>query len=114
MGGVMMSEIVYSLLALVCAVWLACFIQSHRLFYKFREKYPDIAERDIPHAFETRENPEKLFYFSRRKSAEVLRDDPELWGLRQQVRLLTILSIIVPPVEVAALVRAVMVLANRG
>ena len=62
-----MSE-VYTLLALIVGVWIACFIQSHRLFYKFRAKYPDIAQREIPHAFETRENPEKLLYFLRRKS----------------------------------------------
>ena len=108
-----MSE-VYWLMALVFGVWLACFIQSHRLFYKFREKYPDVAQRDIPHAFETRENPGKLFYFLSRKSLDLLRSDPELWGLRQQVKLLTILSIIVPPVGLAVLVHAVMLLANRG
>ena len=105
---------VYPLLTVILVVWLACFIQSHRLFYKFRAKYPDIAQRDIPHAFETRENPEKLFYFFRRKSVEVLRGDPELWGLRQQVKFLTILSIIVPPVGFAFLVRARVLFVARG
>ncbi len=108
-----MSEVYWSM-GLVFGVWLACFIQSHRLFYKFREKYPDVAGRDIPHAFETRENPEKLFYFFRRKSLELLRSDPELWGLRQQVKLLTILSIIVPPVGFVVFVHALMLLADRG
>ena len=105
---------VYPLLALTFVVWLACFIQSHRLFYKFRAKYPEIAQRDIPYAFQTRENPEKLFYFFRRKSTEMLRDDPELWGLRQQVKYLIILSVIVPPVGIAFLVRAAMVVLARG
>ena len=105
---------VYPLLALTFVVWLACFVQSHRLFYKFRAKYPEIAQRDIPYAFQTRENPEKLLYFFRRKSAEVLRDDRELWGLRQQVKFLVILSIIVPPVGVAFLVRAAMIVLARG
>jgi hypothetical protein len=108
-----MSE-VYWVLVPVFGVWLACFIQSHRLFYKFRAKYPDIAQRDIPHAFETRENPEKLLYFLSRKSLELLRSDPELWGLRRQVKMLTILSIVIPPVGFAVLVHAVMLLANRG
>jgi hypothetical protein len=107
-----MSE-VYPLLALILGVWLACFIQSHRLFYKFRAKYPDIAQRDIPYAFQTRENPEKLLYFLRRKSREVLRGDPELWGLRQQVKFLTVLSVIVPPVGFAFSVRAAIFLVAR-
>jgi hypothetical protein len=107
-----MSE-VYPLLALILGVWLACFIQSHRLFYKFRAKYPDIAQRAIPYAFQTRENPEKLLYFLRRKSREVLRGDPELWGLRQQVKFLTVLSVIVPPVGFAFSVRAAIFLVAR-
>lgn len=107
-----MSE-VYPLLTLIVVVWIACFIQSHRLFYKFRAKYPDIAKREIPHAFETRENPEKLLYFLRRKSLEVLRSDPELRGLRQQVKFLAILSVIVPPVGFAFSVRAAIIWAAR-
>ena len=57
-----MSE-AYQFLALVLGVWFACFIQSHRLFYKFRAKYPEIAQREIPRAFETCEHPEKLLFF---------------------------------------------------
>jgi hypothetical protein len=103
----------YLLIVLTFGVWLACFIQSHRLFYKFRAKHPDIAQRDIPRAFETCEDPGKLFYFLRRKSLEVLRSDPELWGLRQQVKVLTILSVIVPPVGFAFLVRAAILVLAR-
>jgi len=98
---------VYQFLALVLGVWFACFIQSHRLFYKFRAKYPEIAQRDIPRAFETCEHPEKLLYFLRRDSRELLRNDPELWSLRQQVKFLAILSIIIPPVAIAYLLRSV-------
>jgi hypothetical protein len=98
---------VYQFLALILVVWFACFIQSHRLFYKFRAKYPEIAQREIPRAFETCEHPEKLLYFLRRKSREVLRNDPELWGLRQQVKFLTILSVLIPPAGVLFLLRAV-------
>ena len=101
-----MNEI-YQFLALVLAVWFACFIQSHRLFYKFRAKYPEIAQREIPRAFETCEHPEKLLYFLRHKSREVLKNDPELWGLRQQVKFLTILSVLIPPAGIAFLLRAV-------
>jgi len=103
----------YLLIALIFGVWLACFVQSHRLFYKFRAKHPEIAKRDIPHAFETCEHPEKLFYFLRRKSREVLRRDRELWGLRQQVKVLAILSVIMPPVGFAFLVRAAIFVVAR-
>ena len=108
-----MSE-AYPFLAVVLGVWFACFIQSHRLFYKFRAKYPEIAQRDIPRAFETYEHPEKLLYFLRHKSREVLRNDPELWGLRQQVKFLTILSVLVPPVGFVFLVRSAILMAAPG
>jgi hypothetical protein len=98
----------YQFLAVALAVWFACFIQSHRLFYKFRAKYPDIAQREIPRAFETYEHPEKLIYFLRRRSQDVLRDDPELWGLMLQVRILAILSVLVPPAGLVFLLRSVM------
>jgi hypothetical protein len=98
---------VYQFLGVVLAVWFACFIQSHRLFYKFRAKYPEIAQREIPRAFETYEHPEKLLYFLRHKSREVLRNDPELWGLRQQVKFLTILSVLIPPAGIVFLLRTV-------
>ncbi|HUJ10075.1 MAG TPA: hypothetical protein VL171_08620 [Verrucomicrobiae bacterium] len=101
-----MSE-AYQFLALVLFVWFACLIQSHRLFYKFRAKYPEIAQREIPRAFETYEHPEKLIYFLRPKSREVLRNDPELWWLRQQVKFLTILSVIMPPAGIVYLLRTV-------
>ena len=99
---------VYQFLAVALGVWFACFIQSHRLFYKFRAKYPEIAQREIPRAFETYEHPEKLLYFLRGKSREVLRNDPELWGLVQQVRVLVILSVLVPPAGFFFLLRSVM------
>ena len=103
----------YLLIALIFGVWLACFVQGHRLFYKFRAKYPDLAKRDIPHAFEACEHPEKVFYFLRRKSRQVLRRDRELWGLTQQVNALAVLSVIMPPVGFAFLVRAAVLLVGR-
>lgn len=77
--------------------WMALWIQSHRLFWKFRDQYPDVARREIPNAFERSRNPEKFFYFFRAKSAPLLRGNRRLWRLRQQVKALTLLSFIVFP-----------------
>jgi hypothetical protein len=81
----------------VLAVWVALFIQSHRLFYLFRTRFPDVARRDIPHAFDSSRHPEKFRYFFRRNSLDLLQSDAQLWRLRQQVKLLAILALIVPP-----------------
>jgi hypothetical protein len=102
-----------TLMVVIDAVWLALFIQSHRLLYKFRAKFPEIARRDIPHAFEPSQHPEKFFYFFRRKSLETLQSDTELWGLRQQVKLLGILALLVPPAGFALLVFVTILLLRR-
>jgi hypothetical protein len=99
-------------LVVVFGVWLALFIQSHRLFYSFRAKYPEIAKRDIPYAFEFSPTPEKFVYFFRHKSLDILQNDTELWSLRRQVKILTFLSIVVPPLGFGILV-AVAVFISR-
>jgi hypothetical protein len=86
------------------SVWLCLFIQSHRLFYRFRAKYPELAKKDIPYAFEYVQHPEKFLYFFRAKSEAVLRQDHALWKLRNQVRVLLILSGVIPVGGVIAVV----------
>jgi len=75
-------------------VW---FIQGHRLFYIFRSKYPEIARKEIPYAFSQGRHPEKFFYFFRRKSYDLLKSDPSIWKVRQQVKYLTITLFIIVP-----------------
>ncbi|MEY2529849.1 MAG: hypothetical protein QOJ05_1939 [Verrucomicrobiota bacterium] len=99
-------------MGVVVAVWLALFIQSHRLFYKFRATFPDVARRDIPHAFDFSRHPEKIRYFFRRTSIPILQSDGELWRLRQQVKLLGILALIVPPAGMLLLVAVGILLAQ--
>ncbi len=101
------------LFLLICGVWLATIVQSHRLFYRFRKKHPELAMSDIPHAFEPNPHPEKFLYFFRRKSLELLRGDATLWPLRQQVKTLVILSGVVPALGFLALAALGMFLATR-
>jgi hypothetical protein len=97
----------------VFGIWLTLFIQSHRLFYSFRAKYPEIAKRDIPYAFEFSPSPEKFVYFFRHKSLDILQNDTELWSLRRQVTILTFLSIVVPPLGFGILVAVAVFISGR-
>jgi hypothetical protein len=98
---------------LTFGVWLATFLRSHRLFYRFREKYPEVAKTEIPHAFEINAHPEKFLYFFRSKSVELLRRDVTLWPLRQQVKRLAILSGLMPVLGFLALAALGIFLASR-
>jgi hypothetical protein len=97
----------------VFGIWLALFIQSHRLFYSFRAKYPEIAKHDIPYACEFSPSPEKFVYFFRHKSLDMLQNDTELWSLRRQVKILTFLSIVVPPLGFGILVTVAVFISGR-
>jgi hypothetical protein len=59
-------------------------IQNNRLFRRFRERYPQVAEREIPYAFDNFRHPEKAIYFFRKRAVETLRADPDLWRERQR------------------------------
>ena len=78
-------------------IWLATLIQFHRLFYMFRERYPDHAKQ-IPFAFKPIAHPEKFLSFFRKKQIAVLKADPELWSIRQGAKLLLIFSTTIPTV----------------
>ncbi len=68
-------------------VWMvlciATVIQNGRLWRMFRERYPQIAEREIPFAFNQWRHPEKMIFFFRKRAVEILRSDPSLWRERQ-------------------------------
>jgi hypothetical protein len=81
-----------TLFILTGVIWCLTSIQAHRLFYRFRTRHPDIARQEIPFAFEFTAHPEKLFYFFKSKSKDILKADPPIWALRQQVKVLLILS----------------------
>jgi len=92
-----MSEIYpFSLFILTGVIWVATGIQSHRLFYNFRSRYPDIARQEIPFANDFMAHPSKFIYFFKKTSIPTLKADPEIWSLRKQVKVLCILSLAVP------------------
>jgi len=92
----MINLLPFILFVAIGLTWVALFIQSHRLFYRFRESYPDIAKAEIPYAFEINRHHEKFFYFFRNKSIKLLKSNRHLWKLRNQVMLLSALSLLVP------------------
>lgn len=77
-------------------LWLVTAIQSHRLGYKFRNRHPEIAAREIPLAFAHFAHPQKVNFFFRRRTVELLKKDPELWKELQRFFWLTIASLVVP------------------
>jgi hypothetical protein len=77
-------------------LWFATGLQSHRLFYKFRKRHPEIAAQEIPFAFDFMAHPDKFLFFFKKRSLPILKSDPVIWTLRQQVKTLAILSLAVP------------------
>ncbi len=78
-------------------LWLAMAERSQKLLNLFRDKYPKEAGERIPFAFSHCRHPEKFFFFLRKDSIPLLRRDATIWRLRQRVRLLVWLSVLVPP-----------------
>lgn len=81
---------------LLIIVWGLTFVQSHRMFYRFRKKYSEIAEKEIPNAFSSRSHPEKIIFFFREKNRQLLQADHEVWRLREQTKILIIFSLCFP------------------
>lgn len=61
-------------------------VLSHKLYYTFLARHPDVAHKEIPFAGQRVAHPEKLYFFFRREALPVLRSDPEVWRLRQQLK----------------------------
>lgn len=104
-----------ALFSLTGIIWLLLWIQSHRLLFKFRKKFPDIAERDIPYAFnDAIRHPEKFFYFIKKGNIEKLSKDIEIAKLRRQVVILFRMSYLVPLLGSLLLLIFVLILINFG
>jgi hypothetical protein len=84
-------------------LWIAMAERSQELLNLFRDKYPKEAGERIPFAFSHCRHPEKFFFFFRKESVPLLRRDRTIWRLRQRVRLLVWLSVLVPPLLVLTL-----------
>jgi hypothetical protein len=66
------------------ALCIATVIQNSRLLRMFRERYPQIAQREIPFVFDNWRHPEKAIFFFRKRAVDILRPDPDLWRERQR------------------------------
>jgi hypothetical protein len=85
----------WPLLAIViwAALILATSIQNRRLIRLFRERYPQVAQKEIPFVFDKWRHPEKAIYFFRKRAVEVLRPDPQLWRERQRFVMLVVATV---------------------
>jgi hypothetical protein len=92
--------------------WIAFAFRTGKLYADFLNRYPREAEELIPSAFDPRtKHPEKIIFFFRRESLPLLKSDPHLWRLRQQVKFLLWLSILTP--ALAMVVCAFLALASQ-
>jgi hypothetical protein len=79
------------------AIWFVTWLYAHRLLHRFCARFPAVAQREIPYAFDRGfAHPEKAIFFFRRRAAEVVRDDPALWRQRQRFIFLSFLSVLIP------------------
>jgi hypothetical protein len=87
--------------AIIMLAWsvaiIALSIQSHRLLYAFRERYPAEAESRMEHAFAFRAHPSKFLYFVSAKCAAFLeeRKDRSLLSMRRSVIGLCVAAVLI-------------------
>ncbi len=79
-------------LILIC--WIVVFIQSHKMFYLFRKNYPEIAKKEISFAFEPFAHPDKIFFFFKKKNQAIIKNDIELWKLKNKTQIFLNISLI--------------------
>jgi hypothetical protein len=101
-----MPLIIIAFAVSVWTIWLVLFVRTHRLFYAFRDRYPEEAQRKIQRAFEFERHPSKFFYFMSADSAAFLEEkkDGELLSKRRSVVRMSIAALVVPFGGVALLV----------
>lgn len=63
---------------------LATAIQNSRMLRLFRERYPQVPQREVPFVFDNWRHPEMAIDFFRKLAVETLREDPQLWRERQR------------------------------
>ena len=87
----------FALICITGLVWFVTWLCGHRLLIAFCDRFPLIAQREIPYAHDHGwAHPEKGIFFFRRKAAEILRGDPLLWRQRQRFLLLCAFSVLIP------------------
>jgi hypothetical protein len=93
------TTIIYPLTLFIGTVvlWVFTALYGSRMLRAFRTRYPEIAAREIPFAFDTCRHPEKALFFFRHRAVELLRGDCVLWPMRQRFVLLSALCVCLPP-----------------
>jgi hypothetical protein len=87
----------FTLFCITGVLWFVTWLCAHRLLHAFCDRFPLVAQREIPCAFDRWfAHPEKGIFFFRRRAGEVLRGDPRLWRQRQWLLFLSALSVSVP------------------
>lgn len=87
----------FALFCVTGLIWFVTWLCAHRLLHAFCDRFPSVAQREIPYAFDRGvAHPEKGIFFFRRRAAEVLRGDPLLWRQWQRFILLSALSVLIP------------------
>ena len=100
----MIPVLMFSLFAATGAIWLAWVIDGHLLLHRFVARFPEIADREIPHASDRgMAHPEKALFFYRKKAAEILSADPALARHRRRFIRLTMLAVLFPVLAFSAL-----------
>ena len=101
-----MPLLILVFIAVIPVIWFTLFVRSHQLFYAFRDRYPEEAERKIRHAFEFRRHPSKFFYFMSTDSAAFLEEkkDRDLLSKRRSVVHMSVAALVVPFGGMAVLV----------
>src|SRR5262245_42124209 len=100
-----MALIPIVLFSTIAGTWVWLFIESHALFYAFRDRYREEAERKIRYAFVPMAHPSKILYFLSTDSKRFLKDqnDRALLAKRKKVVRLVAAACIVPVSEMAVL-----------
>jgi len=86
---------VWPILAMVlwAALILATSIQGSRLLRLFRERHPQIAQKEIPYVFDSWRHPEKAIFFFRRRARDILQAAPAVWRERQRFLALSLATL---------------------
>lgn len=73
-------DLVMCIWALLC---IATVFQGSRLLRRFRKRYPAIAARELPMAWNNLADPRRVAFFLGKRAVEVLRPLPDIWRERQ-------------------------------
>lgn len=93
----MSAAIPLILFSATIAIWWTTIWHGHRLFHGFCDRFPAIAQREIPYAPDRWvAHPEKAIFFFRRRAADILSADPTLRRLRNRFVVFSVISLVFP------------------